>query len=154
MAEIEIRAERADGEAGGRLLAEFVATIERLYPGWDASQPPTSTPDDLAPPGGIFLVLYLDGEAVACGGLKRLDPEAGEIKRLYVAPAARGRGLSRRLLDALEGAAAELGYRIVRLDTGEKQPEARALFRSSGYQEIRDYNGNAYAAYWFEKQLD
>jgi hypothetical protein len=54
---------------------------------------------------------------------------------------------------ALEEAAAELGYARVVLDTGERLPEARALFRSAGYVEIADYNGNPWAAYWFEKRL-
>ena len=96
----------------------------------------------------------MDGEPAGCGGLKRLDAETGEVKRLYVAPEFRGRQLSRRLLAALEDGARELGYGLVRLDTGERQPEALALFRSSGYREIPDYNGNRWARYWFEKRLE
>ena len=154
MADVEVRNERADGDAGRRLLAGFVAEIRRLYPDWDPSRPPRSSPEDLAPPGGSFVVVYVDGEPAGCGGLKRLDAETGEVKRLYVAPEFRGRQLSRRLLAALEDGARELGYGLVRLDTGERQPEALALFRSSGYREIPDYNGNRWARYWFEKRLE
>jgi ribosomal protein S18 acetylase RimI-like enzyme len=68
-------------------------------------------------------------------------------------PGARGRGLGRRLLRALEEAAAELGWHTVRLDTGDQQPDALALFRSAGYREIPDYNANPYASYWLEKRL-
>jgi GNAT superfamily N-acetyltransferase len=70
-----------------------------------------------------------------------------------VAPAARGGGIARRLLVALEDAAKELGYVRVRLDTGARQPDAVALFRCSGYEEIEAYNENAFAAHWFEKRL-
>ena len=98
--------------------------------------------------------MYEGAEPVACGGLKRLDDRAAEIKRLYVSPEWRGRGLGHRLLDELERVAAEQGYETVRLDTGSQQPEALRLFRSHGYAEIGDYNGNRFASYWFEKRLN
>ena len=150
---VEIRDGRADEEPGRTLLAEFVETIAGRYPGWDPGQGPSATPDELAPPGGRFLVVYVDGEPAGCGALKRLDAETAEVRRVYVRPAARGRGVSRTLLGALEDAAREAGYRRVRLDTGSKLHEAQALFRSSGYVEIDDYNGNPGAAFWFEKRL-
>jgi GNAT superfamily N-acetyltransferase len=90
---------------------------------------------------------------VACGGVKRLDDATGEIKRMFVAPEARGRGVARALLAALEETARGLGYERVRLDTGAKQPHAQALYASAGYAAIPDYNRNAYASYWFEKEL-
>jgi GNAT superfamily N-acetyltransferase len=154
VARIEVRAQRPDTEPGRRLLAEFEREIANRYPGWDPTRGPSATPADIGPPRGCFLVAYLDGEPAGCGALKRLDEEAAEIKRVYVAPPARGHGLARRLLAALEDAARERGYRLVRLDTGARLPEAVALFQSSGYVEIPDYNGNPYAAYWFEKRLD
>ena len=153
MAEIEIRAERSDVEPGRGLLSEFERAIAACYPGWDPSQGPSARPDELEPPGGRFVVVYADGEPVSCGGLKRLDEETGEIKRVYVAPTARRSGVGRQLLEALEAAARDLGYGRVRLDTGARQREAVALFRSAGYVEIPDYNGNPYATYWFEKRL-
>ena len=72
---------------------------------------------------------------------------------MYVVPDARGRGLARRLLAAIEDAARELGYERVRLDTGASQPHARALYESAGYHEVPDYNDNPYAAYHAEKLL-
>ncbi len=154
MAGVEIQAERSDEEPGRTLLEEFAREIESRYPGSNLDRGPSATPAELAPPGGRFLVAYCGGEPVGCGALKRLDDRTAEIKRVYVRPAARGEGISRRLLARLEDAAREAGYTRVRLDTGERQPEAQALFRSSGYAEIPDYNRNPFAALWFEKRLE
>ncbi len=148
-----IRAERPDAEPGRTLLAAYADSIAGRYPGWDPGQGPTADPREISPPGGRFLVAYLRGEPVGCGALKRLDSETAEVKRVYVAPAARGRGLARRLLEALEDAARDAGYTRVRLDTGARLTEAQALFRSAGYREIPDYNQNPVAAFWFEKSL-
>lgn len=114
------------------------------------------TPDDeaLTPPAGCFLVARLDGRAVGCGALRRLAPGVGEIKRMWVAPEARGLGLSRRLLGALEDQARGLGLSRVRLDTNRSLSEAQSLYRSAGYREIARFNDNPYADFWFEKALD
>ena len=90
---------------------------------------------------------------MAGGALKRLGRDEAEIKRMYVVPAARGRGLARGLLAAMEDAARDLGYERVRLDTGATQPHAKALYRSAGYRDIPDYNDNPYGAYRGEKLL-
>jgi GNAT superfamily N-acetyltransferase len=113
---------------------------------------PAST-EDLEPPGGAFVIGREDGRAVAGGGITRLGPGVAEIKRMYVVPVARRRGHARRLLAALEDAARELGYARVRLDTGARQPHARALYEAAGFQPIPDYNDNPKAAYWGEKVL-
>lgn len=131
----------------------FIAEIGALYPGWLPSRGPSAVAEDFTPPAGRFVVAYVDGEPVACGGLKRIEPRAGEIKRLYVVPDMRRLGLARRLLDHLEGVARAEGYEAVRLDTGPQQPQARRLFAAAGYREIPDYNGNPYAGFWFEKEL-
>ena len=72
---------------------------------------------------------------------------------MYVAPAARGTGAARTLLTRLEMAGSVLGAGVVRLDTGRGMAPAVALYRSAGYAEIPDYNGNPDAGWWFEKQL-
>ena len=90
---------------------------------------------------------------MAGGGVKRLDDDACEIKRMYVVPEARGRGLARRLLDELEDAARGLGYRIARLDTGPQQPHAQRLYESAGYAAIGNFNANPFASFWGEKAL-
>lgn len=135
------------------LIAAMVADIGALYgplnEGWLASAPP----EELAPPGGICLVGREDGAPVCVGGLKRLGDDLAEIKRMYVTPAARGRGFARQLLAALEDEARRLGYARLRLDTGPRQPYARALYESVGYREIPDYNGNVYASFWAERAL-
>jgi GNAT superfamily N-acetyltransferase len=123
------------------------------YPRIPGATTPSATPQDFSPPGGCYVALYEVDRAVAGGGIKRLDDGVGEIKRMYVVPDARGRGLARALLAALEDAARELGYRHLRLDTGVKQPHAEALYRSAGYREIGNYNANAYASFWGEKNL-
>jgi GNAT superfamily N-acetyltransferase len=104
-------------------------------------------------PGDTALVGYVDGKPVTAGAVHRIDDEIGEIKRMYVIPDRRGQGVSRRLLVALEGLAARIGYTRMRLDTGNRQPRALALYRATGYVEIPDYNGNRFASYWFEKDL-
>src|SRR5271166_5175483 len=95
-----------------------------VYAGLDLQAPdmPKAGPDELNPPNGRFLVGYESEVAVCCGGIKRLDTEACEIKRMYVAPQARGRGVARTLLAALEDCARSMGFVIARLDTGPKQP--------------------------------
>ena len=79
--------------------------------------------------------------------------DTAEIKRIYVAPTPAAPASRARFLRRLEEAARDAGYQLVRLDTGAKQPASVALFSSSGYEPIADYNGNPVAAYWFEKRL-
>ena len=126
----------------------MVDELEPLYGRIDAPGAPRAHPEDFAPPGGAFVV-GRDGDVVVCGGgVKRLSPTTAEIKRMYVVPEARGRGAARALLGALEEAAREIGYERVRLDTGPRQPHARALYLSSGYDPIADYNANPFASFW------
>jgi GNAT superfamily N-acetyltransferase len=149
---IAIRRVRGDDPVARELAAATIAEGARRY-GPITPGPASVGPEEMAPPDGWFVAVYADGRAVAGGGVRRLDDETAEIKRMYVVPDARGRGFGRRLLAALEDAARELGYRRVRLDTGAEQPRALALYRSAGYREIPDYNGNANAAFWGEKAL-
>jgi GNAT superfamily N-acetyltransferase len=89
--------------------------------------------------GGLFLIGRIEGEAVACGAIRPLDGDTAELKRMFVRPEHRSRGLARALLAALEAAARDLGYRVMRLETGEQQPEAIALYRGAGYLPIPRY---------------
>lgn len=144
----------ADGD-GAALLAAMIDEMRELYRGLDLNSPdmPAAGATDLAPPGGTFLVGYRDGQAVCAGGIKRLPDGACEIKRMYVAPAARKQGVARALLRALEDAARGSGYRIARLDTGPLQPHARGLYESEGYVAIGNFNGNPVATFFGEKRL-
>ena len=153
MAEVDLRAARSDSPSSSRLLAayesELVSLGVTLNHGWAGGV----SADQLAPPVGAWLEGWRGDEAVACGGVRLLSPDVCEIKRMYVDPSARGAGLARRLLTALEEAGAALGARVARLDTGRDMAPAVALYRTSGYVEIEDYNGNPDAGWWFEKQL-
>jgi GNAT superfamily N-acetyltransferase len=153
LVDVELKEQQLDGPAASRLLAAFAAEIAELYPGWDARAGPSAAPEDFAAPSGTFLIACAGTRALGCGGLKRLDARRAEIKRLYVAPEARGERVARRLIAGLELAARERGYDVVRLDTGARQPGALALFLSAGYLAIGDYNGNPFASHWLEKQL-
>jgi GNAT superfamily N-acetyltransferase len=87
-----------------------------------------------AEPHGVFLVVRdEDGRALACGGITRFDADRAELKRMYVVPEARGQGLGRRLLGALEDEARRRGYRGVVLETGVVHEAALALYRGAGY---------------------
>jgi GNAT superfamily N-acetyltransferase len=152
--EITVRAEAADSLIAARLVDAMVTEMDQLYaqaPGRGVGS--GASPSDFSPPTGAFLVIYADGKPVAGGGLKRDEDGVAEIKRMYVVPAARRQGLGRRLLEELEAKARELGYARIRLDTGARQPHARALYTSAGFKPIPDYNDNPKAAYWGEKVL-
>jgi uncharacterized protein (DUF952 family)/GNAT superfamily N-acetyltransferase len=145
-------------DAGSSPAAELIeAMVQEMADMYgvriDGDDMPSATRADFQPPGGTFLVGYLDGEPVAGGGVKTVGDGIGEIKRMYVAPDIRGRGLARRLLIALEDAARRLGHHHVRLDTGPDQPHAKALYESAGYSEIANYNANPKATYFGEKAL-
>jgi GNAT superfamily N-acetyltransferase len=134
------------------LVAAMVEEVGAMYePGLPAGS--SADPQELSPPGGGFVVLAEAGRPLAGGGVKRLDDHACEIKRMYVVPEARGRGLGRALLEALEALARDLGYGVARLDTGSKQPGAQRMYERAGYVAVADYNGNPYASYWGEKRL-
>jgi GNAT superfamily N-acetyltransferase len=138
------------------MVAAMVAEMRDLYDGLDLDAPdmPKAGPTELGPPGGVYLVGYRDGAPVCGGGLKRLPDGTCEIKRMYVAPEARRGGVARALLAALEDAARGLGYRIVRLDTGARQPHAIAFYEASGYRRVGNFNNNPAAAFHGEKRLD
>ena len=145
----------ADMPPASDLVAAMVAEMALVYGPIDVPGMPSATPADFAPPHGTFLVGFDDDGAPVCaGGVKGLDAHAAEIKRMYVVPSARGRGLARVLLAALEDAARDLGYTIARLDTGPRQPHAQRLYEASGYRPIGNFNANPVASFWGEKRLD
>jgi GNAT superfamily N-acetyltransferase len=143
----------ADVPPASDLLAAMVSEMATLYGAIDGPGMPSATPADFAAPHGTFLVGFEGEEAVCAGGVKHLGDGVAEIKRMYVVPAARGLGLARVLLRALEDAARDLGHVVVRLDTGPHQPHARALYESAGYRPIGNYNANPVASYWGEKRI-
>jgi GNAT superfamily N-acetyltransferase len=151
----EVRFEVRDPEEppASDLLAAMRVELNDVYETFSRLDNPPLQPSELRPPGGAYVVGYQGGDAVAGGGVRRLSEDVGEIKRMYVRPDQRSRGLARALLDSLEEAARSLGYRAVRLDTGPKQVHALALYRSAGYVDVDPYNDNPFACFWGEKEL-
>ncbi len=145
-------ADPSGAEARACIEAYFRELQERFDAGFDPSRTTTADPEELVPPAGVFLIARLDGEAVGCGALKVRGRKLGEIKRMWVAPSARGLGIAQRLLEALERQAAELGLNTVQLDTNRALKEAQAMYLRNGYTEIPAYNDNPYAHHWFEKR--
>lgn len=139
---MEIRREKFDSEAAQTLAEALEAELLATYDGVPGSGglPAASI---FEPPGGAFLVGWVDGDAVACGGIARYDETTAEIRRMYVVPGARGRGHARRVLAALEEAARALGYAFVRLETGNLQTEAIGLYVSAGFGPIPRYGSFA-----------
>ncbi|WP_233507054.1 GNAT family N-acetyltransferase [Jiangella anatolica] len=113
-------------------------------------------PEQFTPPEGLFLVGFVGNEPVATGGFRRHDDGVAEIKRMYVAHEHRGGGHARRLLAELEAQAVRAGYTRVVLETGLKQPEAMALYQSSGYvpTEPYGYYSQEELSRFFTKDLD
>ena len=132
----QIRPARFDEPAVRELVSDALADLARRYGGSGDDTP--VAPTDFEPPNGEFLVAVAGGELIGCCGW-RTHGEAAELKRMYIAPHVRGRGVARRLLAAVEESARRLGRRRVILETGDKQPEAVALYRSAGYREIANF---------------
>ena len=153
MTELRIDALPATHPDAVALLDAFVAEVRARLGEFDPARSVSADPDEMAPPRGAFLVLYDGGAPVACGGIKTLEPGVAEVKRMFVAREARGRGHGRVLLAALEDAARAMGAARVVLDTAAPLVEAHRLYAASGYRDVAPYNANPYAARWFEKDL-
>ena len=151
--DLTLTVEPPDSAVSIALQQAFFADIASRYPGWepDASQP--VDPAELTPPTGVWLVAYLADKAVGCGGLQALDRDTAEIRRIFLAQSARGRGIGRTLLAELERHAQQLGYRRVRLTTGDQQAEALRLFQTGGYVEVPPFTTGAFTTHWMEKAL-
>lgn len=152
--ELQFLAVDAASDEAVALVAAMRSEIDELYSDRPRSiNSVSATPAEMSAPHGAFLLVVAAGRTVGCGGLKRLGSDTCEIKRMYLLPECRGWGLSAPLLEALEQQARELGYRLARLDTGDRQAAAKRLYEGAGYRPIADYNGNTVARFWFEKEL-
>lgn len=139
-------------EARACIQAYFEELQSRFDEGFDPALTVSANPEELVPPSGLLLIARLDGAAVGCGALKINGDGIGEIKRMWVAPSARGLGVAQRLLQSLEAHAVAAGVDVLRLDTNRSLTEARRLYLRNGYAEIPPYNANPYAHHWFEKR--
>lgn len=152
-ASVTITAEPEDSADAQRCVSAYFNELhERFEGGFDPGNSGYAGKPQ-AKGAGTFLIARLDGCAIGCGAMKAFDASTGEIKRMWIAPEARGMGVARRLLEALEHEAMRAGFTRILLDTNRSLGEAQALYRKSGYRETEPYNENSYADFWFEKRL-
>ncbi|MGS2614751.1 GNAT family N-acetyltransferase [Micromonospora sp. LZ34] len=137
MTEIEIHAARFDSPVAQRLIRDALADLGARYGGSGDDTPVDAA--EFEPPNGAFLIAMLDGEPVGCGGWRSHGEGTAELKRMYTAPATRGRGVARAVLAAVERSAREQGRKRMILECGDKQPEAIAMYSSAGYQRIPNF---------------
>jgi GNAT superfamily N-acetyltransferase len=137
------RAETAEEFAAARVLFEEYAAalgVDLCFQNFERELNNLSV--EYGPPGGRLLLATTEGAHVGCVGVRKLDDGVCEMKRLYVRPRARGTGLGRVLAREIVGAARELGYRSMRLDTLPSMKEAVPLYRSLGFKETEAYRYN------------
>jgi len=153
-AALTFRPARADEPPGADLLEAMLAELEPLCGRIDVPGAQTASPAELAPPRGASLVGRLAGEPVACGGVMRLDRATCEIKRMYVAPPARRRGVGARAPGRLGGRGAAVGLRAGATRHRTQPAARRAPLPRGRLREIGNFNANPFASFWGEKRLD
>jgi DNA-binding MarR family transcriptional regulator/GNAT superfamily N-acetyltransferase len=131
----------------------FAELNARFDAGFNPALSISADADELAPPAGVLLVARLRERSVGCGALKLHREAPAELKRMWIAPSARGLGVGRRLLQELERHAHDARVSVLRLETNHALSEAIALYRNSGYTEVDAFNDEPYAHHWFEKHL-
>jgi DNA-binding MarR family transcriptional regulator/N-acetylglutamate synthase-like GNAT family acetyltransferase len=135
-------------------LRQYFDELDRRFEGgFDPAASRAADDREMVAPLGAFLVASVDGEPVACGGVKTTAPGIGYLKRMWVADGVRGLGVGRRMLEALEVESRALGHGILRLETNRALPEALQLYRSAGFREVAAFNTDPYAHHWLEKTL-
>ncbi|WNO71686.1 MULTISPECIES: helix-turn-helix domain-containing GNAT family N-acetyltransferase [unclassified Streptomyces] len=135
------------------LRSYFTELQERFDNGFDPARSLLPDAGELRPPHGLFLVARMQGEPIGCAGLKLPAGAPAEIKRMWVAPRARGLGLGRRFLAELEARAVRHGCGVLRLDTNKALDAAIGLYHSAGFEEVPAFNDEPYAHHWFEKRI-
>jgi GNAT superfamily N-acetyltransferase len=135
LTDIVIRREPIDSPAAAELIRALNDELLRRYPEPGATHFRLEA-EEVREGQGAFFVVYSGAEPIGCGAVRIVGPASAEIKRMYVQPAHRGRGVGTALLRALESEARLLGAARVVLETGERQRESLALYRRAGYAEI------------------
>jgi GNAT superfamily N-acetyltransferase len=136
---ISIQPDDPNSEAAKQFMRELSEEEARRYSDMGADDSDSFRSSDVLVPRSIFIVARLAGQPAGCGALRQLTAETAEIKRMYVITRARRRGIGRAILGELERLAVEFGYRIIRLETGNRQPEAIALYEGYGFRRIPLY---------------
>jgi GNAT superfamily N-acetyltransferase len=133
---VRLRALRYDDPVAQDLVEQVQQEYVARYGGRDEA---VVDPAEFLPPQGLFLAAEVDGEPVGSGAWRAMGAGVAEIKRLYVAPGYRRRGLGQLIVDALERTSAQAGYRSVVLNSGARQPEALRLYEQLGYGPVTPY---------------
>lgn len=131
----------------------FAELDDRFDEGFDPALSASADAAELTLPAGALLLARLRGRPVGCGAVRLHEPGVGLLKRMWVAPEARGLGLGRRLLQELEAVATERGVTVLRLETNRSLTEAIGLYRSAGYREVPAFSAEAFAYHWLEKRM-
>ncbi|MEA2213439.1 MAG: hypothetical protein QOF83_3387 [Solirubrobacteraceae bacterium] len=135
-------------------LAQYTHELNRRSDRtFDPTVGATARPDEVRPPAGQFFIAYRHGEPIGCGAVKHHDAAPAEIKRMWIAPEARGLGLGRRLLQTLESCARDAGAHTARIETNSALTEAIALYTSAGWNEVDAFNEEPFADRWLQKSL-
>ncbi len=150
---IDIRVGDPTSVEAQRCLEVYFAELAERYGGFDPAVSRPLSAEQMTPPAGLLLLAYEGEWAVGCGALRFSSGVVAAIKRVWVAPALRGRGLGRRMLTELESHARSRGIRSLQLETKDELFEALAMYRSSGYQEVAPFNDEFYADRWFQENL-
>jgi ribosomal protein S18 acetylase RimI-like enzyme len=135
-----------------RALGHYFAEIRAAF-GFETGTALADARTAYVLPRGLFVLSGPDDEPRSCGAVQFLDAERGEVKRMWVAPAVRGRGVAGALLAHLERLIREAGRSEALLDTNSSLTTAVGLYESRGYRRVGDYNGNPDADVWFAKSL-
>jgi GNAT superfamily N-acetyltransferase len=141
-----------DDPASVSLRAAQRDEIDERYGTPDSEPGPAPSAADIT----VFLVAFDGDEPIGCGGIRQIDEEHGEVKRMYVVPSRRGSGVSVAILRALEASARERGWNRLALETGDKQPDAIRFYSREGYYRIPNfgYYAGVAASLCFERRLD
>jgi GNAT superfamily N-acetyltransferase len=152
---VDIRRSTLASPEAARLIAALNAELTEMFPEPGATHFSLGEAQVVAG-GGAFLVAFLDNAAVGCGAVRRLDETTAEIKRMYVDPSLRGRGIGRALVEALEHEARLAGVTTVVLETGTRLASAIKLYETMGYARIPlfgEYLGSPNTSLCFGKSL-
>lgn len=146
--------EPGDREAVARELRAYLAHIGEEFDGEDLDHDIAHWEEEYDGASGVLLVVESPtGEIVGTAGVRSLEPGVGEIKRMWIRPACQGLGLGRRLMSRCLAEARARNFRALRLDSERSMNAALHLYRSVGFKEIEDYNGNRRAQIWMETTL-
>ena len=152
MSDVVIAEEPADSADVDWCFRQYAEELGRLF-GYVVDEALPLGPAELTPPRGRVLIVRCDGAAVGCGAVKLHQPRIAEIKRMWIAPGVRGRGLGSQLLAALETRALAAGKSVARLDSNQRLQTALAMYDAHGYRTVAPFNDEPFASHWLQKEL-